>query len=61
MMKMLRHVFTWEAPRVKLPKAKVTIFGGGVEKGLGMATKVRILLVKIDTISYTTRPKHQTP
>jgi len=34
---------------VKLPKAKVTIFGGGAEKLLGMAAKVRILLVKIDT------------
>jgi len=26
---MLRHVFTSEDPRVKLLKAKVTIFGGG--------------------------------
>jgi len=30
-------------------KIKVAIFGGGVEKWLGVAAKVRILFVKIDT------------
>jgi len=31
-MNMLRHVFTWEDPSVKLLKAKVTIFSGAERK-----------------------------